>query len=567
MAAAQLPLFDPGSPGARPLDPRKGEVYTRGEVVDFMLDALGYKPERALHERVLLEPSFGGGSFLCAAVGRLLASFAAHGGDVGRAYGALRDCVRAVEIDGRSFDGTRSRLAAALEGSGVVPRAAGCLLDAWMVKADFLLADLDVEAFDFVVGNPPYVRRELIDSGRMMEYRSRYRTIYDRADLYVPFIERSLDLLSDDGALAFICSDRWMKNRYGGPLREKASGRFSLAGFVDMKGTEAFLSNVTAYPSIVLFERRKARGPSRTRVPDRPVGNVGELKALGAGFGAGRGFAVVEGAADGGGPWLLDFPSGLGVLRRVESRFPPIEGQGCRVGVGVATGADRVYVADRSVDVEEGRKLPILLAHDVKTGEVRYRGRVLVNPYDRKGGLVDLRRHPRLARYFRKHADTIKGRHVAKRNPSAWFRTIDRVDPDLAGKPKLLVPDIKGRANVVLDKGGHYPHHNLYFVLSEDWPLEALRAVLRSSLGTFMVGMYSVPMRGGYLRYQAQYLRRVRLPAASAVGGRTLARLAALGASGEGRDAGGELDDLVFGVYGLTGSEAGTVLEFNGRVG
>jgi uncharacterized protein (DUF2237 family) len=45
----------------------------------------------------------------------------------------------------------------------------------------------------------------------MAEYRERYTTIYDRADLYIPFIERSLRGLAPGGALGFICADRWMK--------------------------------------------------------------------------------------------------------------------------------------------------------------------------------------------------------------------------------------------------------------------------------------------------------------------------------------------------------------------
>jgi hypothetical protein len=53
----------------------------------------------------------------------------------------------------------------------------------------------------------------------LAEYRRRYATIYDRADLYVPFFERGLQLLADDGRLAFICANRWLKNKYGGPLR------------------------------------------------------------------------------------------------------------------------------------------------------------------------------------------------------------------------------------------------------------------------------------------------------------------------------------------------------------
>jgi methylase of polypeptide subunit release factors len=69
-----------------------------------------------------------------------------------------------------------------------------------------------------VIGNPPYVRQELIPEALLTEYRARFETLYDRADLYVPFIERSLSLLRAGGALGFICSDRWMKNKYGGPF-------------------------------------------------------------------------------------------------------------------------------------------------------------------------------------------------------------------------------------------------------------------------------------------------------------------------------------------------------------
>ena len=91
-------------------------------------------------------------------------------------------------------------------------------LGAWLRNDDFLLADIR-SRFDFVVGNPPYIRQELIPDRLIAEYRSRYETIYDRADLYIPFIERSLKLLKDGGLLGFICADRWMKNKYGGPLR------------------------------------------------------------------------------------------------------------------------------------------------------------------------------------------------------------------------------------------------------------------------------------------------------------------------------------------------------------
>ena len=63
----------------------------------------------------------------------------------------------------------------------------------------------------------------------------RFTTIYDRADLYVPFIEKSLKVLAPGGTLGFICADRWMKNKYGRPLRQLIADGFHLRYYVDMK--------------------------------------------------------------------------------------------------------------------------------------------------------------------------------------------------------------------------------------------------------------------------------------------------------------------------------------------
>ena len=78
--------------------------------------------------------------------------------------------------------------------------------------------------------------------------------------------------------------------------------------------------------------------------------------------------------------------------------------------------------------------------------------------------------------------------------------------------PKLLIPDIAGSNEVAFDEGRFHPHHNLYFVTSTAWDLEVLGGLLSSKVALFFVWSYAVKMRGGYLRFQAQYLRRVRVP-------------------------------------------------------
>ena len=128
-----------------------------------------------------------------------------------------------------------------------------------------------------MVGNPPYVRQELIPDVLMAEYRRRYTTIYDRADIYVPFIERALQLLAPNGALGLICADRWMKNRYGGPLRRLVAENFRLRAYIDMVNTPAFHTEVMAYPAIFVIGNEAS---GSTRLAYRPSINAAVLKRL-----------------------------------------------------------------------------------------------------------------------------------------------------------------------------------------------------------------------------------------------------------------------------------------------
>ena len=185
----------------------------------------------------------------------------------------------------------------------------------------------------------------------------------------------------------------------------------------------------------------------------------------------------------------------------------------CKVGIGVATGADKIFIGQlESLQVEPDRKLPLVTTKDIETGTVQWKGLGVINPFRDDGQLVDLVDYPMLSSYLEKHSEIVRKRNVARKNPRNWFRTIDRIYPALVNKPKLLIPDIKGEAHIVYEEGHFYPHHNLYFVTSREWDLRALQAVLLSSITKLFISTYSTQMRGGYLRFQAQYLRRIRLP-------------------------------------------------------
>lgn len=491
----------------------RGAIFTRREVVDFILDLSGYSAGKPLHTMRLLEPSFGGGDFLLPVIDRLLAAWAATPPE-NRRFASLSDSIRAVEVHRATFDATRDEVLARLSREGFDDAQSLSLVSAWLLQDDFLLASLD-GTFDFVVGNPPYIRQEMIADVLMAEYRSRYRTIYDRADIYIPFIERSLTLLKQGGQLGFICADRWMKNRYGGPLRDFVAQGFHLKTYIDMVDTPAFHSDVIAYPAIIVIAREKG---DATRIAHRPAIDHAHLMALSDAliaedFDPSIGVKEVKGIADGAEPWILESSDQLALVRRLEKTFPTLEDAACKVGIGVATGADKAFIGPfDELDVEDDRKLPLAMTRDIVTGSINWRGFGVVNPFEDTGGLVDLARYPRLKAHLEKNREAIAGRHVAQKSPANWYRTIDRITPSLAAKPKLLIPDIKGQANIVFEPGNLYPHHNLYFITSDDWDLQALQAVLLSGIARLFIAVYSTKMRGGYLRFQAQYLRRIRVP-------------------------------------------------------
>lgn len=492
----------------------RGAIFTRREIVDFLLDLAGYTERRNLRSLRLLEPSFGGGDFLLPAIERLLASWK-KAGKKEDPVKALSPCVRGVELHRQTFAETKLRLIELLTANNLTGEQATALADAWLINEDFLLAELPGD-FDVVIGNPPYVRQELIPDVLLTEYRSRYTTIYDRADLYVPFIERSLMALKEGGSLGFICADRWMKNRYGGPLRKLVSEKFHLKVYVDMVDTSAFHTEVIAYPAITLIAREKGK---TTRIAHKPSIESASLRNLSRALllreipAPATGVKSLDGVASGAEPWILDTSDQLAVIRRLEAAFPLLEEAGCKVGIGVATGADKAFIGPLDeLDVEDDRKLPLVMTKDIQDGTVKWRGFGVVNPFSDGPGLVNLAKYPRLRRYLEARKDQIAGRHCAQKIPANWYRTIDRITPSIAKKPKLLIPDIKGESHIVYEDGHLYPHHNLYYVTSDVWDLKALQAVLLSSVTRLFIATYSTKMHGGFLRFQAQYLRRLRLP-------------------------------------------------------
>lgn len=502
-----------------------GEVFTRRWVVDVLLDLTGYRVERDLGALTAVEPSAGSGAFLVPMVERLIVSAAAHGRDLR----TLGHAIRAWELQSGNVVALRSLVSERLTDAGIPEIDARHLAREWIVEGDFLLPpgeDLltngdDPVRADVVVGNPPYIRFDDLDDALAREYRRRWSTMAGRGDIYVGFFERGMQLLRPGGRLGFICADRWMRNAYGARLRELISEQYSVETVWQMHDVDAFEADVSAYPAITVLANRKQGevvvveaddgfGPASAR-------EVINFAASGADETSGPGFSAarLESWFEGADLWPAGGPRVIRLLEDLNERFPALEqtGHDTRISIGVATGADKAYVVTPgSVDVEADRITPLVMADDIRSGRLTTPRKVLINPWDERGQLVDINRYPRMARTLAGHPSVV-GRFVARRNPAAWFRTIDKVYPGLAERPKLLLQDMKAQITPVLEPGGLYPHHNLYYIVSTDWDLEILGGLLLSRIAEAFIAAYGVKMRGGTLRFQAQYLRKIRVPA------------------------------------------------------
>lgn len=516
-----------GYVATRPARVAHGAVFTRAWVVDHMLDAAGYRVDRDLARERVLEPSVGGGAFAERIVERLIASRATHAPDT--PWVALADCLRGWDLQPHHVDTVRKNAVVALVDAGCPQSDAEGLAETWFRVGDFLLADLEGWTATLVVGNPPYIRIEDVPADLLEQYRAACPAMIGRADVYVGFIARGLELLAANGRLVFVCADRWMHNAYGKALRRLVIDRYAIDSELKLHGVDAFEGDVDAYPAITVIRRGKqasvaigdARaefGPadaaeflaftrSRRKSLRRPALAAARLP----------GWHTTDELWPQGSPELLAWLTGL------RKRHEPLERGDSRtvVRIGVATGLDEVYIVgpDNLPTIEPDRLLPLATSDDVKSGTFRWTGHHLVDPWLPSADLIKLSDFPKTARYLRRHKADLASRHIVRHasDKTAWHKTIDRVHHERSQRPYLAFEDLKAYAHPVLIPAGFYPHHSLYAIMSEDWDLDVLGGILISEVFERQVAAYCVRMRGGTLRFQAQYLRMCRVPAPESI--------------------------------------------------
>lgn len=236
----------------------KGQFYTPGHIVEYMLDTLGMPSGfdeqnnpgctevHAFLAKTVGDISCGSGSFLVAAAARkrslLQHLVATH--EVSPAYALQIMSNTLLGFDLNPFACYLAEMNLLLQCLPFLTGEQGQLcrsveqlyihcidaLDPTSVEQINLLASC--QELDYLVGNPPYVSAG--ESAAHLRYREKvseysiYHLLYQRWDLFVPFFERNLQLLRSGGRLGLIVSSGIETEGYAEPLRQALSKHDSL---------------------------------------------------------------------------------------------------------------------------------------------------------------------------------------------------------------------------------------------------------------------------------------------------------------------------------------------------
>jgi hypothetical protein len=432
-------------------------VYTKPSVVAQILDGVGWQKEQDLRKCRLLEPASGDGEFVIEAGRRLIASCRQHGAELGLTV--LADRILAFELHPREVQRARRRVLAMLLENGVHHRTANAVAASWVRGGDFLLSELPPSGFTHVVGNPPYVRWSKIPSLFKSKYDRLLPSEMIKGDLFLPFLDRSLNHLQPNGRCGFLCSNRWRFMAFAEKFRDKWLPLLEITSEDGISANSAFVQNVDAYPSILVAKRR-----SSSQVLSKP--------------------ATIHGTRT-------------------------LQDLGCVIKVGPALGHSPAFVLEpNESEIEPQLLRPWLDASEVDEGEISWRGRRIIVMYDSDEKLIQLDRFPLLHTRLRRFETQLKQRSIV-RNGAPWYRPIDRVCAAQWTSAKLLIPELAKVPRVAIDRSGAIPSHGVYAIFAADNDIEAVYNRLRSGgLARALEGL-APKVKGGYYRCYRRFLEKI----------------------------------------------------------
>lgn len=369
----------------------------------------------------------------------------------------------------------------------------------------------DHGGFDVVIGNPPYVRQELLSDFKKY-FESHYKVYNSTADLYSYFIEKGKSLLRTDGYFGIIVANKFMRANYGEPLR-KWLKQVNLIEITDFGDLPVF-QGATTYPCILIYrnsqpEKQFKFSTIKTLQFSSLETEVKHSQAL----------LSVKSLDDGG--WNLASELEQNLLKKIKSSGIPLgEYVKGKIYYGIKTGYNEAFVIDletKKALIKEDKKSneiikPFLAGRDIKRYQNSGSDKYLI--FTKRG--IDIDKYPAIKKYLEGYKKeltpkpkTFKGSEWPGRKPGTykWYEIQDAVDYYLEfEKPKILIPDIALSLQGAYDTNKNYCVNTAYIIPVDD---KFLLSILNSKLVTYYYASISPSIRGGYLRFIRQYLETI----------------------------------------------------------
>jgi hypothetical protein len=420
---------------------------------------------------------------------------------------------------------------------------------------DFLAEDehrAGTSGFDIIVANPPYVRMERFKEIKF-ELRSRYAIVHsERADLYCYFYARGFELLTSNGVLAFISSNKFFRAGYGEPLRKFLTKATEIQIAIDFGDLPIF--EATTYPAIIVARNAKPRinhniSTLNVRTEDE-LARFTELQ-----------FTPL---AQEDFEWRLEEPATLQLLQKMKTAGMTlgdfVKG---RIYRGIVTGFNEAFIIDRgqrkSLMATSRRAADVMRPYvggkNVRRWVCEDSGKWLL--YLPNGistnGLDAVLEH---LRPFRKQLES-------RATDQNWYELQQPQEKFVKAyeRPKIIFPDIAKTLRFAFDSKGTFFSNTAYCIASDDL---YLLGVLNSSAVQYFYIYLSAQIRGGYVRLWTQYVEQIPIPNAPTEERIAISKLVqkCLDAKGERvSQVEAEINERVARLYGLTRDETKVIRE------